>query len=129
MKKEAGKTCGEDAVNDMKSEARGEGGQQAQAQNQNQSQNQSMEFHRKVLEKRLGEQGYVFCLPYSYSLFSPSFFFCGSGGGDGENKQRRETRLMDYYITEARNNHTFPRRIRSCRPARRSCRRIRANIS
>lgn len=60
--------------------AGGEGEQQVQKQN--------VEFHRKVLEKRLLDQGYVLI----GSLFFPFFGFFGwLVGGDGcGNEQRRE---------------------------------------
>lgn len=65
---------------------------------QNQNLSQSMDFHRKVLEKRLGEQGYVFRSGFFFLSFSLSFlfflfFFCGSGG----DKHRREARLMNHH--------------------------------
>ena len=74
MMKEEGKSYEINVVGDkdvLKSEDRiGGGGQQAQAQNH------SMEFHRKVLEKRLGEQGYVSVVPFFHSFHLPflSFF-------------------------------------------------------
>lgn len=82
MKEEEGKEKGDN----KEAKSGGKGQQQAQ------SQKQSMEFHRRVLEKRLGGEGYVFFFCF-FSILSPfsSFLFSPTNSrGFGRYKRRME---------------------------------------
>lgn len=73
----------------------GEGGERQQgAEGGERQQSQSMEFHRKVLEKRLGEQGYVISSSYFWPSILPPFL--STIGWFVSAKKRRKKKLTTY---------------------------------